>query len=163
MKAFVLFRDGRRLRAAYREMAKERASLFLAGRRFTPAGQFTHLSHITDEKKRLIGFVVDRLENATASSGWREWWNTFDNRHLEDFWEAYLFLADPMPTDWHHDCALLVTGGCVLADGAGDFVIVLPDHNGFCFSPNEPVFFWTDLGFELRDLEIREDGRGSHT
>ncbi len=163
MKAFVLFRDGRRLRAAHLDLPKADTPLKISGRCFRPVGHFMHLSHITDAKKQLAGFVVDALENATTAPGWREWWNTFENRHLEDFWEGYLFLAEPMPTEWHHDCALLATGGGILADDAGDFVLTIPDLSGFAFQANEPTVFWTGLGFELGQVEVREKGQDSDT
>jgi len=162
-KSFLLFRDGRRLRAAHHELLKEDAPLLVNGRRFRPVGHFMHLSHITNAKKQLVGLVLDALENATTAPGWREWWDTFENRHLEDFWEAYLFLAEPMPAKWHHDCALLVTGGSIFADDAGDFILAIPDLNGFCFQPNQPTAFWTNFGFGLSKIEVKQESHKNDT
>ncbi len=71
-------------------------------------------------------------------------------------------MADPLPVDWHQDCALLI-GGRVFRDGKGDFVFAIPDYNGHCFSPNQPTAFWTDIGFELSELEIKEEDQRSDT
>jgi len=147
-KTFIMFRDGRRLRAAHAQLARLDAPILVDGRRFNPAGGFTHWSHITDAKKRLVGFAVQSLEHANSSTEWRAWWDSFDNRILEEFFEALLFFTETIPTDWHHDCALLV-GGWVYSDGAGDFALGIPDENGYCFKPSEPTQFWTDIGFEV--------------
>jgi hypothetical protein len=153
-KQFLLFRDGRRLRAAHLELPRVDVPLVAHGRRFAPSGSFIHLSHITDPKKNLLGFAVDVLERVTRSADWQAWWETFDNRHLWDFWQAHIFLADPVPADWDDDGALLVGGGWVFDDGAGDYLLAIPDHNGFCFRPGEPTQFWRGLGFELAELNV---------
>lgn len=156
-KYFLLFRDGRRLRAAHVELPKENAFLIVKGRRFAAAGSFGQWSHITDSKKRLVGFVVDLLEDASTTLGWEEWWNTLGNRYVGFFGEAHLFLAEPLAeewhSDWHHDCAFHV-GGSIFADGSGDFVLLIPDNNGCCFRPNEPTVFWSEIGFHLAELHI---------
>jgi hypothetical protein len=153
-KQFLLFRDGRRLRAAHRQLPRVDTPLLVNGRRFTPAGSFIHLSHITNNQKRLLGFSVDALEQANTAPDWRAWWESFDNRHIWDFWQAYIFLVESMPSDWHDDGALLVGGGDVLTDRAGDYLLALPDYNGYCFSPNEPTEFWKEIGFELAQLDL---------
>lgn len=160
-KHFLLFREGRRLRAAQLELPSVEAPLLVEGRRFVPAGGLWHLNHITDERQHLLGFVVQSLKDANTSTEWRAWWDTFDNREVIDFWEAYLYLADPMPAQWHDDCALLVGGGWVFADGAGDYVLAIPDDNGVCFRPGEPTEFWKELGFELKPLSVAVEGSES--
>lgn len=152
-KTFIMFRDGRRLRAAHLELPRLDAPLLVNGRRFAPAGSFVHLSHVTGEQKRLLGFMVDSLEHANTSPEWRAWWDTFDNREILDFWQAYLFLSDPMPADWHDDGALLVGGGWVFRNEA-EFILAIPDENGYCFRPGEPTEFWRGLGFELSRLDV---------
>jgi hypothetical protein len=161
-KAFLLFRNGRRLCAARRELARLDVPLRMGGRTFEPVGDFTHLSHVTDGKGRLLGFMVDSLDRVSSAAPWRAWWDSFDNRHLIDFWQAYIFLAEPMPGDWHDDGALLVLGGWVSGDGTGEYLLAIPDCNGYCFRPNEPTVFWTDLGFELTASAITEDGQKSY-
>jgi len=160
-KVFLLFRDGRRVRAAHLELPRVDAPLLVNGRRFTPAGDFIHLCHLTDERKRLIGFVVDDLGGANSSADWRAWWSSFDNRDVLEFWQAYIFLAEPMPDSWHDDGALLVGGGWVFADGAGDYVLTIPDDNGFCFRLGEPTEFWKEIGFELKPLSVAVEGSES--
>src|SRR5262245_42935911 len=107
-KMFLLFRDGQRLRAAHLDLPRTDVPLLINGKRFAPAGDFVHLSHVTGEGKRLLGFRVDDVERANTSPEWRVWWDTFVNREEHDFWAAYIYLADPMPEDWDDDCALLV-------------------------------------------------------
>lgn len=162
-KVFLLLRDGRRLRAAHQDLARVDVPFVLGGSRFEPVGDFIHLSHVTNGKGRLLGFKVDSLEQVSKDTSWRTWWDSFDNRELTDFWEAYVFLAEPMPEDWHDDGALLILGGWVFGDGAGDYLLAIPDCNGYCFRPNEPTVFWTDLGFELRQVEVEEGGQKSDT
>lgn len=152
-KFFLLFRDGRRLRAAHVELPRVDRPLVMEGRQFTPAGGLWLWNHIIDEQKRLLGFVVQSLKDANTSAEWRAWWDTFDNREVIDFWEASLYLADPMPTQWNDDCAALI-GGWVFADGAGDYLLAIPDDNGHCFRPGEPTEFWRGLGFELTQLGV---------
>ncbi len=147
-KTFIMFRDGRRLRAAHAQLAILDGPIVLEGRRFHPAGGFTHWSHITDAKKRLVGFAVQSMEDANSSAEWRAWWDSFDNRTIDDFFEAFVFLTETVPVNWQDDCALLV-GGSVYSDGAGDFVLAVPDENGRCFKRGEPTQFWTDIGFEV--------------
>ena len=153
-KQFLLFRNGRRLRAAHLEIPRMDVPLLVNGRRFTPAGSFIHLSHLTDQRKRLLGFVVDVLEQANSTPDWRAWWESFDNRHLWDFWQGHIFLAEPMPADWNNDGALLVGGGSVFTDKAGDYLLALPDENGYCFRPGEPTEFWKEIGFELTLMDV---------
>ena len=153
-KTFLVFRDGRRLRAAHLSLPRVDVPLLVNRRRFAPAGSLVHLSHVTGEQKQLLGFKVDSLERANTSPEWRAWWDTFINRDLLDFWEAYLFLADPMPPEWRDDCALLVGGGWVFGDGTGDFVLAIPDDNGFCFRPGEPTEFWRGIGFQLAKMDV---------
>lgn len=162
-KVFLLFRDGRRLRAARRELTRVDIPLVLGGRRFRLGGDFTHLSHVTDGKGRLLGFMVDSLDDVSRDAAWQIWWNSFDNRELIDFWQAYIFLADPMPEEWHDDCALLVLGGWVFSDGAGDYLLAIPDCNGITLGHDDPTIFWRDLGFGLTDLQVREEDQKSDT
>jgi len=109
----------------------------------------------------LLGFVVDSLKGANSSPEWRAWWDSFDNRHLVDFFEASLLLVEPMPAKWRENCALMPGGGWVFADGAGDYVLAIPDDNGFCFSPGEPTEFWKVIGFELKPLTVAVEGTES--
>lgn len=162
-KVFLLFRDGRRLRAARQDLARTDVRLVFDGRPFEPVGDFVHLSHVTDGRGRLLGFMVDSLEQVCDAVAWRAWWDSFENRELIDFWQAYVFLAQPMPEHWHDDGALIVGGGWVFGDGAGDYLLAIPDYNGITFRPDEPTVFWTDLGFDLSQLEIKEEGVKSHT
>jgi hypothetical protein len=151
---FVLFCESGRLQAARLQLPASEGPLIVAGRRFTPAGSFIHLSHIIDDQKLLLGFVVDPLEGASAEPSWRTWWDNFENREIYDFWQAHLFLANPMPAKWDEDGAFLVGGGEVLSDGRGEYVLVLPDYNGHCFRPGEPTEFWRGFGFEFSQLDI---------
>ncbi|MBC8097524.1 MAG: hypothetical protein H7Y43_17100 [Akkermansiaceae bacterium] len=151
---FFLFRDKRRLCAAYRQFSSFDTMLKTASRRLAPAGTFTHLSHITGEQGLLLGFVVDGLSAVDSSEAWRLWWDRFENREITDFWEAYLLLAKEMPSKWKHDCAQIVVGGQVYSDGAGEYVLAIPDYNGVAFNSNQPVQFWSKVGFEFRDTAI---------
>lgn len=152
-KAFVLFRDGRRLRAAHADLAKPDGPILLGGRRFASDGGLGHWCQLTDVQKRLVGFAIGSLAAANHSAAWRSWWEAFDNRELIDFSEASVFLADPMPKDYHNDCSLLI-GGWVCNDGAGEFALVIPDDNGFCFEANQPHEFWKGIGFDLASVEV---------
>ena len=125
--------------------------LTLAGKRFALVGRFIHLSHIVDSKQNLLGFNVDGLEEVTADPSWKEWWSTFDNRDLEDFWQAYLFLSEQRPTDWFPDGALLVGGGAAFSDGAGDYVLVLPDAKVRAADEGHPDQFWKQIAFQLEE------------
>jgi len=160
-KHFLLFRDGRRLRAAHLELPRLDVPLLVDNRRFAPAGSFLHLNHVTDSRKHLLGFVVDDLERANSSSDWRAWWSSFDNRDVLEFWQAYIFLAEQMPDNWHDDCALLVVNAPIFSDNTGDYLLVIPDHNGFCYRPGEPTEFWKEIGFELRPLSVAVEGTES--
>jgi len=155
-KVFLLFRDGRRLRAAHQELARVDVPLAFSGRRFEPVGDFIHLSHVTDGHGCLLGFMMDSLDRACDGVAWRAWWDSFGNRELIDFWQAYVFLGEPMPEQWHDDGALLVGGGWVFGDGAGDYLLAIPDCNNVSFRPGEPTEFWRRLGFKLAQVEARE-------
>ena len=48
---FVLFCEGGRLQAARLQLPETVGPLIVAGRRFTPAGSFIHLSHIIDNQE----------------------------------------------------------------------------------------------------------------
>jgi len=152
-KAFVMFREGRRLRAAHAQLSRPDAPILIGGHRFAPAGALVHWSHLTDAKKRLVGFVVDSVDRANSTGQWRAWWDSFDNRELIEFYLGYLLLADPMPKDYHEDGALLV-GGDIYSEGRGEFALAIPDKNGMCFQTAEPVEFWNGLGFELAQVDI---------
>ncbi len=148
---FVLFRRGRRLCAAAVSLPEAGAGLMLDGKHFALVGRFLHLSHIVDSKQDLLGFHMDGLEEVTADPRWKEWWNTFDNRDVEDFWQAYLFLSEQRPTDWFPDGALLVGGGAAFSDGTGDYVLVLPDENGRAAEQGLPNKFWRRMAFHLEE------------
>lgn len=154
-KHFVLFRDGRRLRAAHHEFPEQTNSFTFGDRQFLPSGRLIHISHIVDSTDDLLGFSLDSLEAVSNSPEWKLWWDSFDNRTLVDFWQATIFLADPLPANWRDDGALLVVGGQVFSDQHGEYILVLPDENGYQFHFGKPTSFWRKLGFELARPKIR--------
>ena len=157
-KQFVLFRRGRRLCAALVPLPEASAGLTLDGKHFALVGRFIHLTHIVDAKQHLVGFNVDGLEGVTTDPNWKEWWSTFDNRELEDFWQVYLFLSDQRPSDWFPDGALLVGGGAAFGDGTGDYALVLPDENGRAADQGQPDKFWKQIAFKLEETNsIKSD------
>lgn len=152
-KAFFLFRDGRRLIAAHADVPNLDGPILIGGNRFNPAGGLLHWCHLTDSQKRLVGFTIDSLEKANSSPQWRAWWDSFDNREMIDFFEASIFLADPMPADCHNDCSLLI-GGWVYEDGKGNFALAIPDENGISYRPNEFNQFWLGFGFDAAHCDV---------
>ena len=156
-RSFILFRHERHLRAAHVGIPRPEAGLLIHGKRFAYGGGLYHWSHITDSTQGLVGFVVESLKDASPLPEWRAWWEAFANREVVDFWQAYLFLANPMPAQWREDCALLV-GGWFYTDGSGEFAIGIPDMNGHAFEEGKPSKFWSEIRFELDRRSVATAG-----
>ena len=146
---FILYREGRRLCAALAALPKEASELVVAGTRFTPVGRFIHLSHIVDSNRDLIGFSVDGIDQITAEKSWKQWWDTFDNRELEDFWQVDLFLTQERRKDWFPDGAFLVGGGAVFTDQEGEYLLLLPNEQAEASANAKGREFWREIAFEL--------------
>lgn len=152
---FVVYREGRRLRAALSQFGVRPEAIEFNGQSFAAIGSFIHLSHIVDRDLRLLGFAVDGIDNVTKADSWSGWWKSVENVDLEDFWQAYIRLADPWPSDWFPDTALLPTGGVVLYGGHGEYVLALPDENDWALGRQPPFQFWKEIAFELSPVRVR--------
>lgn len=152
---FVLYRDERRLCAALASFETRPQGFELDGQSFAAIGNFIHLSHIVDNDKRLLGFVVDGVENVTEAASWPKWLKRLENVELEDSWQAYIRLAEPWPSDWFPDTALLITGGVVLYGGRGEYAMALPDENEWARRRKPSSEFWRKFGFALSSKRVR--------
>ncbi len=145
--AFVIFQEARRFQASYLELSGDIEVFAFHGRQYRFAGQCPFYHHLTGMENRLLGFVVDGVDNIIKAPGWFEWIKTGENKFFEDPYIVYFYLTWPQPTQWHHDCSAMIAAN-VYHDDQGDFLLTIDDikANG---KDGQFQNLWSSVAFPL--------------
>jgi hypothetical protein len=155
---FVLFRQGRRARVARPPLPHFGRDIWLGERRFHRWKSFCHFHHIVDNQRRLLGFQLDFLDLPPDAAPWWRWVESCQNCSLKDNEFVALF-ADALPDEYYPDSASII-GGDVYHDGAGDFIVVIPDMNEWKTPERDWGKMWNSIGFDLVELKARRESEG---
>ena len=148
--SFIIFKEARRFQAGFLDLQWDVKTFTFQGRDYHFVGQCVHFCQIIDEKKRLVGFVLNCLTDDVQEPFLLAWFDNTENGSDEGGM-FHFFIRWPCPEKWENDCSLLI-GANVFHDGKGDFLITIPDAKANDAS-GQFQNLWTEIAFPLAPSE----------
>lgn len=145
--SFIIFKEARRFHAGFLDLLWDVKTFKFRGRDYHFAGQvFNYCNITTNEKNRLIGFVLTNVQHHVKEPAWLPWFKNAENG-LNEAGEFHFLLHWPCSEAWEQDGSCLI-GANVYHDSHGDFLIVIPDGKANDES-GQFQSLWTQVAFPL--------------
>ena len=144
---FIIFQERSLFRASYLETPGDVEVFVFREREYRFVGKCPFFHHLTNSENRLIGFVLEQIEDLTKASGWIEWIQAGENKFCEELYSVYFCLAWPHVVQWEHDGSCMI-GANIYFDDKGDFLITIGDAKA---TGKDGQFqnLWSSIGFPL--------------
>lgn len=143
---FIIYQEKGLFKASYLETPGDVEVFAFRDRNYRFAGQCPFYHHLTDSENRLIGFVLQDIDEVTKAAGWGDWLDAGENK-FGDLHTFYFCLAWPHAVKWEHDGSCMIAANIYCNDKA-QFLITISDTKA---TGKDGQFqnLWSSIGFPL--------------